>query len=66
MNTKTYIERAKDKEILNNILGYILSDTDSKREDEFAKAIEISTDGEITEEEFHDWIGEFDVNDYIK
>lgn len=65
MNTKTYIEKAKDREILNHILGYIVSDTGSKREDEFAAAIETSTDGEITRDEFHDWIGEFDINDYI-
>lgn len=63
---KTYIKRAKDKEILTHILGYIMSDTDSSREIEFAKVIEESSDGEITENEFYDWISEFDINDYIK
>jgi uncharacterized protein YbgA (DUF1722 family) len=66
MNTKTYIEKAKDKEILKHILGYIVSDTGSEREDEFANAIEISTEGEITKDEFHDWIGSFDLNDYFE
>ena len=65
MNTKTYIEKAKDKEILNHILLYIISPPSSQREDEFAIAIENSTNGEITKEEFHDWIAEFDINSYI-
>lgn len=65
MNTKTYIEKAKDREIINHILGYIVSDTGSKREDEFAAAIELSSDGEITTEEVHDWLGTFDLRDYI-
>ena len=65
MNTKTYIEKSKDKEILNHILLYIVEDTSSQREDEFAIAIENSTNGEITKEEFHDWIAEFDINSYI-
>jgi hypothetical protein len=65
MNTKTYIEKAKDREILDHILGYIVSDTGSQREDEFAEAIELSTNGEITKEEFHDWMGTFDLRDYI-
>lgn len=62
---KTYIEKAKDREILNHILGYIVSDTGSVREDEFADAIELSSDGEITKEEFHEWMGTFDLRDYI-
>ena len=66
MNNKTYIERAKDYEILNHILGYIVSDTGSRREDEFAKAIEISSNGEVSEEEFHDWIASFNLRDYIE
>ena len=66
MNNKTYVERAKDYEILNHILGYIASDTGSQREDEFAKAIETSSEGEITKEEFHNWIGEFNLRDYIE
>jgi hypothetical protein len=65
MNTKTYIEKAKDREILNHILAYISSDSGSAREDEFAAAIETSTAGEITKEEFHDWMGTFDLRDYI-
>ena len=65
MNTKTYIEKSKDKEILNHILLYIIEDTSSQRENEFARAIEKSTDGKITKEEFHDWIAEFDINSYI-
>jgi len=66
MNTKTYLEKAKDKEILKHILGYIVSDTGSEREVEFANAIESSTDGEITKDEFHDWIASFDLNDYFE
>jgi hypothetical protein len=65
MNTKTYIEKSKDKEILNHILLHIVDDTSSQRENEFARAIEKSTDGKITKEEFHDWIADFDINSYI-
>lgn len=62
MNTKTYIEKSKDKEILNHILLYIIEDTSSQRENEFARAIEKSTDGKITKEEFHNWIANFNTN----
>lgn len=66
MIDKTYLEKAKDKEILKHILGYIISDTVSEREVEFANAIEASTDGEITKDEFHDWIASFDLNYYFE
>lgn len=65
MNNKTYIEKAKDREILNHILEYIASSTNSIREDEFAEAVELSSDGQIPKEEFHDWMGTFDLRDYI-
>ena len=60
---KTYIERAKDKEIINKILLHIVS-SNSEREDEYALMIEESTDGAITKEEFHDWICKFNIGDY--
>ncbi len=62
---KTYNDRAKDKEIINKILLYIVSDTNSEREVEYATMIEEATNGEILKEEFHDWVAEFDINDYI-
>ena len=66
MSTKTYIEKSRDKEILNHILLHIVDDTSSQRENEFARAIEKSTDRKITKQEFHDWIADFDVNELDK
>jgi hypothetical protein len=59
---KTYLEKAKDKEILKNILLYIVSDSDSAKENELAEWVENATDGQITKNEFHDWIASFDIN----
>lgn len=64
MNTKTYIEKAKDREMLKHILEYIGDNT--KLEDVLAKTIEDGTDGAITKDEFHDWMGTFDLNDYTE
>jgi hypothetical protein len=64
MNTKTYIEKAKDKEILKHILESIAGSNST--EDEFAAIVSSATDDEITEGEFHDWIASFDLNDYFE
>lgn len=61
--SKTYIEKAKDREIINYILAYIGSDTSV--ENKYSEMVEESSNGEITKNEFHDWMGTFDLREYI-
>jgi hypothetical protein len=62
-NQKAYINRAKTVEILQHILNYMIST--NKIEDQFAALIEAESEGEITTAEFHDWVGNFNIDDLL-
>lgn len=61
---KTNIEKAKNQRIIKVMMNYICLDTEM--ENEFASAVEIETEGEITKEEFHDWFSKFDIKKSVK
>lgn len=59
---KTYLEKATDREIIYQILGYIAYN----EEDKFGERIELATDGLITKDQFSEWLSNYDVNELLE